>query len=67
MVVFRLKGKENVRLGGRKKWILIAGNSVLENKHISIFIREVGENAKYIISPGTGSKDIGKDFRCIGR
>lgn len=27
--VFRLKGKENFRLGGRKKWILIAGNSVL--------------------------------------
>lgn len=32
--VFRLKGKENVRLGERKKWILIAGNSALENKHI---------------------------------
>lgn len=44
--VFGLKGKENVRLGGRKKWILIAGNSVWENKHISTFIRDVGENVK---------------------
>ena len=44
--MFWLKGKENVRLGGRKKWILIAGNLVLENKHISTFIRDVGENVK---------------------
>ena len=46
--VFWLKGKENVRLDGRKKWILIAGNSVLENKHISTFIRDMGENVKSV-------------------
>lgn len=41
--------------------------SSLENKHISVSFRDVGENAKKIISPGTGSKDIEDDFINIHR